>query len=58
MIIPREINIYTKLDAYPLPGEDDMINKLAMYTVFSLLPIFVVHAIKLKWFNLTVNLLR
>ena len=29
------INIYTQLDAYPLPRIDDMINELSQYSVFS-----------------------
>jgi len=29
------INIYTELDAYPLPRIDDMINELSKYRVFS-----------------------
>ena len=31
----QTINIYTELDAYPLPRIDDMVNELAKYTVFS-----------------------
>ena len=31
----QTINIYTELDAYPLPRIDDMVNELAWYTVFS-----------------------
>ena len=31
----QTINIYTELDAYPLPRIDDMINELAMYSFFS-----------------------
>ena len=31
----QTIKIYTELDAYPLPRIDDMINELAMYSVFS-----------------------
>ena len=31
----QTINIYTELDAYPLPRIDDMINELAKYSVFS-----------------------
>jgi hypothetical protein len=31
----QTINLYTELDAYPLPRIEDMINKLAGYSVFS-----------------------
>ena len=31
----QTVNIYTELDAYPLPRIDDMINELAKYEVFS-----------------------
>jgi len=31
----QTINIYTELDAYPLPRIDDMVNELAKYSVFS-----------------------
>ena len=31
----QTINIYTGLDAFPLPRIDDIINKLAKYTIFS-----------------------
>ena len=31
----QTINLYTELDAYPLPRIDDMVNKLAKYKVFS-----------------------
>ena len=31
----QTINIYTELDAYPLPRIDDMVNQLAQYHVFS-----------------------
>lgn len=31
----QTINLYTELDAYPLPNIDDMINRLAKYSVFS-----------------------
>ena len=31
----QTINLYTELDAYPLPHIDTMINKLAQYKVFS-----------------------
>ena len=31
----QTINIYTQLDAYPLPQIEDMINKLSQYSVFS-----------------------
>ena len=31
----QTINIYTELDAYPLPRIDDMINSLSKYSVFS-----------------------
>ena len=31
----QTINIYTQLDAYPLPRIDDMINELSQYSVFS-----------------------
>ena len=31
----QTINIYTELDAYPLPRIDDMINELSKYRVFS-----------------------
>ena len=31
----QTVNLYTELDAYPLPRIDDMINKLAQYKYFS-----------------------
>ena len=31
----QTINLYTELDAYPLPRIDEMVNKLAQYKVFS-----------------------
>ncbi|QQP40012.1 Uncharacterized protein FKW44_013906, partial [Caligus rogercresseyi] len=31
----RTVNIYTELDAYPLPRIDDMVNKLAKFKVYS-----------------------
>ena len=31
----QTINIYTELDAYPLPRIDDMVNELAQYKIFS-----------------------
>ena len=31
----QTINIYTELDAYPLPRIDDMVNELAQYNIFS-----------------------
>lgn len=31
----QTINQYTKLDAYPLPKIDEMVNNLAQYKVFS-----------------------
>lgn len=31
----QTINIYTGLDAYPLPRIDDMVNELAKYSVYS-----------------------
>ena len=31
----RTVNLYTELDAYPLPRIDDMVNELAKYKVFS-----------------------
>ena len=31
----QNINIYTQLDAFPLPRIDDMINELSQYSVFS-----------------------
>ena len=31
----QTINIYTELDAYPLPRIDDMTNELSKYRVFS-----------------------
>ena len=31
----QTINLYTELDAYPLPHIDDMINKLSQYSLFS-----------------------
>jgi len=31
----QTINIYTELDAYPLPRIDDMVNELAKYSIFS-----------------------
>ena len=31
----QTINIYTELDAYPLPQIDDMVNELAQYNIFS-----------------------
>ena len=31
----QTINIYTDLDAYPLPRIDDMVNELAKYSIFS-----------------------
>ena len=33
----QTINRYTELDAYPLPRIDDMVNKIASYTVYSTL---------------------
>ena len=30
----QTVNLYTELDAYPLPRTDDMINKLVKYKVF------------------------
>jgi len=32
---PQTINIFTQLDAYPLPRIDDMINELSKHRVFS-----------------------
>ena len=32
----RTVNLYTELDAYPLPSIDDMINKLAHFSTFDL----------------------
>ena len=32
----QTVNLYTQLDAYPLPRIDDMVNNLAKYTVFSI----------------------
>ena len=32
----QTINIYTELDAYPIPRIDDMINELSKYRVFSM----------------------
>ena len=34
-IIRKQSNIYTELDAYPLPRIDDMINELSKYGAFS-----------------------
>ena len=31
----QSINIYTELDAYPLPRIDDVVNELAQYNIFS-----------------------
>ena len=31
----QTVNVYTELDAYPLPRIDDMVNQLAEYSVFS-----------------------
>ena len=31
----QTVNLFTELDAYPLPRIDDMINKLSQYTLFS-----------------------
>lgn len=31
----QTVNLYTELDAYPLPRIDDMVNNLALYKVFS-----------------------
>ena len=31
----QTINLYTELDAYPLPRIDDMINNLSQYSIFS-----------------------
>ena len=31
----QTINIYTELDAHPLPTIDDMVNELAKHTLFS-----------------------
>ena len=31
----QTVNLYTQLDAYPLPRIDDMVNNLSKYTVFS-----------------------
>ena len=31
----QTINLFTELDAYPLPRIDDMVNRMAEYSVFS-----------------------
>ena len=33
----RTVNIYTELDAYPLPRIDEMVNKISTYSVYSAL---------------------
>jgi len=43
----QTINIYTELDAYPLPRIDDMINELSKYRVFSTFDLRSAYQIKL-----------
>ena len=45
----QTINIYTELDAYPLPRIDDMVNELSKYSLFSTFDLCsAYHQIKLK----------
>ena len=43
----QTINLFTELDAYPLPQIDDMINKLDKYTYFSTFDLRSDHATKM-----------
>ena len=45
----QTINLFTELDAYPLPRIDDLVNDLAQYTVFSTFDLkSAYHQIKIK----------
>ena len=52
----QTINVYTELDAFPLPRIDDMVNKLATYNFFSTFDlrsayhqIQIVYGFRRKW---------
>ena len=45
----QTINLYTELDAYPLPKIDEMVEKIAEYEVFSTLDLKdAYHQVKIK----------
>ena len=55
----QTINLFTELDAYPLPRIDDMINKLANYSYFSTFDLrSAYHQIMLLSLNVNTQLFR